>query len=711
MKIRSKLLVLLLTVSLLPALAIVFLTRISIRHLSSQISNDIQTKELRDATEGLTVHVHNYREAIMGSVSSLRVSLQLQVREVENRLVIQSPPLHPVSEKVAYGFYDALTDLSAINEAFRPQEDRSYSKNLNFRQQTLFLAEDVVPQKIQKDAARLWTMTPIYHDLYESNRGRIFWLYTGLENGLYTSYPGEEMAQLPADYDPRIRNWYRAAKEKQGDWVPPSIGIDVASQKLVLTVSAPVFRPDRVFAGVTAIDMTMDNMFAGLKIPSALKEKAELFLVTLGKPEAEIADELDILMHNWDTDDSGNWRVEVQMPKLLSADTDAFGKMLEDLKAEKSGLKIMEYKGKKAIWVYSGRIGRKAVLVMIVPYEVVLWLVEQTQAMLLDENIKHLRRAGFLIFVIVAVAAILSFFQAKKFTKPINQLALAANTLAEGDFSAHADIHTGDELQRLAEVFNDLGPKLHEHEKTQRSLALARAIQQNLLPQRAPEVPGFEIAGRCRYCDETGGDYFDFIHLPGSEKNKIGIVLGDVTGHGVGAALLMASARSILRNASLHFTGDLAELMAEFNDQLSEDTGDDKFMTLFYGALDSESRSLVWASGGHDPVLWYHRKQDAFEELPNTGPLTGYMKNMKYEQAGPITFEAGDILLVGTDGIWEAEDPSGQPYGKERLFEMIRTRIEDSAEQMVDAVIASVEAFSAPVSPSDDITLIIIKAL
>ncbi|MHC4773622.1 MAG: PP2C family protein-serine/threonine phosphatase [Planctomycetota bacterium] len=348
---------------------------------------------------------------------------------------------------------------------------------------------------------------------------------------------------------------------------------------------------------------------------------------------------------------------------------------------------------------------------MIVPFDVVIQLAHQTQSKLIDENLKQIRLAGLLILVVIVIAAVLSYIRAGKFTRPIDRLAVAANTLAEGDFSAKADIQTGDELQRLAEVFNDLGPKLAEHEKTQRSLALARAIQQNLLPQRAPEIDGFQIAGRCRYCDETGGDYFDFIHLPGSDKQKMGIVLGDVTGHGVGAALLMASARSILRNASLHFTGDLAALMTQFNDQLSEDTGDDKFMTLFYGALDAEHRSLTWASGGHDPALWYHRKANTFEELPNTGPLTGYMKDMPYEQAGPVTLETADILLVGTDGIWEAEDPNGKPYGKERLYDLIRKYQDNSAQEIVDVVVESVEDFCAPTAPADDVTLIVIKAV
>jgi sigma-B regulation protein RsbU (phosphoserine phosphatase) len=102
---------------------------------------------------------------------------------------------------------------------------------------------------------------------------------------------------------------------------------------------------------------------------------------------------------------------------------------------------------------------------------------------------------------------------------------------------------------------------------------------------------------------------------------------------------------------------------------------------------------------------------NTFEELPNTGPLTGYMKDMPYEQAGPVTLKVGDVLLVGTDGIWEAENTDGRPYGKERLHELIQTHKDHSSQQIVDMIIKSVEDFCAPVAPTDDVTLIVIKAI
>ncbi|MHC4881221.1 MAG: SpoIIE family protein phosphatase [Planctomycetota bacterium] len=710
MKIRHKLLVLLLLVSLVPVLITVVLTRLSIKRLSAQISRDIQAKQFQDVVEGVTVHVHNYREAILGSNNSLVLALQLQANEVEKRLSESSmTPPHPLGADRPFGLDEKL----ALPDE-RRQTQHPFSNELNFQAQQVFIPQGAAADQPQ-DLACLWTMTGVYHQLYESNRGKTLWHYTALHNGVLATYPARGSVHLPEDYDPRDRSWYQLAKNSPQGQVVAAITVDATAAKVVLTVAKPVYSPEGKFAGVTAIDRQMNDYFNTLKIPVPLQEKAGFYLVGLGRPEEPVSDELVIFWNNQankdDIQNRTDWRQTPDLPSLVSSDRVLFNQMIDDIKTDQSGVKTMEYNGKNAIWAYSGRIGRKAALVMIIPFDVVLELAQQTQTALIDENIKQARRAGLLVLAVVVIAAFLAYILAGKFTRPINNLATAANQLSEGDYSARTEIHSGDELQRLAEVFNEVGPRLKEHEKTQRSLALARAIQQNLLPQRAPEIDGFQIAGRCRYCDETGGDYFDFIHLPGTEKQKVGIVLGDVTGHGVGAALLMASARSILRNASQHFTGDLATLMSQFNDQLSEDTGEDKFMTLFYGVLDDETRSLTWASGGHDPALWYHRKADAFEELPNTGPLTGYMKDMPYEQAGPVTLETDDVLLVGTDGIWEAENPDAEPYGKERLHELIQMYKDRSAQQIVDVVVESVEDFCAPVAPADDVTLIVIKAI
>ena len=710
MKIRHKLLILLLTVSLLPVLITVFLTRFSIRRLSSQIASDIETKQFQDAAEGIKILIHNYREAVIGSNNSLQLALQLQAQQVEQRLANSAPKVSESEIDSQFGFNPELPIPIE-----RWLKEHPFSDSVSFQRQRLFLAGDTKPEKVKRDLDRLSTMTSVYHELYQANRGRTLWHYTSLDNGLHTSYPGRKTEALPNGYDPRKRPWYILAKESQDRQITASIIVDATTGEPVLTLSKPVYYPNGKFAGVTAIDRQMKDYFDGLKTPEALQKNAKLYLVGLGQPGEVIQDDLVVYWNDQakqsQAQDNVDWQDTIVLQSLTSSDQKTLTQMIEDIKADKDGIHTMEYKGKKAIWAYSRRIGRKATLIMIVPFDVVRQLADQTQSKLVGENLKQMRMAGLLILGVVVIAAALSYIRAGKFTRPIHKLAAAANMLAEGDFSAKADIQTGDELQRLAEVFNDLGPKLQEHEKTQRSLALARAIQQNLLPQQAPEIEGFQIAGRCRYCDETGGDYFDFIHLPGSQNQKVGIVLGDVTGHGVGAALLMASARSILRNASLHFTGDLAELMTQFNDQLSEDTGEDKFMTLFYGALDNTDRTLTWASGGHDPALWYHQHSDAFEELPNTGPLTGYMKDMPYEQAGPVTLEAGDILLVGTDGIWEAENTDGQPYGKDRLHELIRKYKDHTAQQIVDVVIESVEDFCAPGPPADDVTLIVIKAI
>jgi len=312
---------------------------------------------------------------------------------------------------------------------------------------------------------------------------------------------------------------------------------------------------------------------------------------------------------------------------------------------------------------------------------------------------------------VLAVVVGLAFASARKLTRPVLSLSEAATNLAAGDFDAKVDIKTGDELEALGDIFNDLGPILRDREKMKRSLEMAMEIQQHLLPHGSPVVEGFDVAGKSIYCDETGGDYYDFIELAELGSGRLGIALGDVSGHGIGAALLMAAARGVLRSHAARHGADLGKLFEALNQHLVRDTGEGQFMTLFYAVLDAEARSLLWTSGGHDPALWLKQSGGDIEELPNTGIPLGILEETSYQQAGPIELEPGDIVLVGTDGIWEARNTEGEMYGKDRLRKLLTDSASDSAAEIHDKIVEAVRQFRQARPQEDDVTLVVIKAL
>jgi sigma-B regulation protein RsbU (phosphoserine phosphatase) len=242
------------------------------------------------------------------------------------------------------------------------------------------------------------------------------------------------------------------------------------------------------------------------------------------------------------------------------------------------------------------------------------------------------------------------------------------------------------------------------------SLELARAIQQRLLPKSAPKLNHFDIAGMCKYSDETGGDYYDFVSLDETGPGKVSVILGDVTGHGIGAALLMASARSMLRNNLRYYKYDLSKVLFEFNNELTQDTDPDKFITLFLGVVDDQKHQISWTLGGHDPALWYQQKNDTFEELKSVGVPIGFVPDMTFEQAGPVKLQKGDIVTIGTDGIWEATNEAGKMYGKKRLMETIKTHRDKSAEEICQEIIRAVLNYCQPHPQEDDITVVVVKA-
>lgn len=245
-----------------------------------------------------------------------------------------------------------------------------------------------------------------------------------------------------------------------------------------------------------------------------------------------------------------------------------------------------------------------------------------------------------------------------------------------------------------------------EHKK---ALVLAGEVQKSLLPQEKPRVKGLDIAGRNLSCDEIGGDYYDFLWRHESRQGAVSIVVGDISGHGVDSALLMTTARAFLRMRAAQ-PGSDSEIISEMNNHLANDVhGTGKFMTMFYLAIDPEKRELTWVRAGHDPALVYTPATDRFEELKGTGIALGVVDDFLYHEHHKQGLQNGQVIAVGTDGIWEAFNGEGQMFGKQRLREILRANAGSTAEDILGAVYAALHTFMNGAKYADDITLVIIK--
>lgn len=243
----------------------------------------------------------------------------------------------------------------------------------------------------------------------------------------------------------------------------------------------------------------------------------------------------------------------------------------------------------------------------------------------------------------------------------------------------------------------------------QRALELAREIQRSFLPD-LPELRGFDIAGYSESCDETGGDYIDYgphSDASGQATDRLFLAIGDVSGHGVGSALIMATSRAFLR-ALLTQSDDLAEVFERLNRLVGRDVQRGQFMTLFAGIADPVAGTLTYTSAGHDPALLWRAGQATVEELGATGPPVGVVPDGAFPteqvEVGP-----GDLLVLTTDGVWEPTSPSGESFGRERLKEVVLASASRSPEQVVEAIHREVLGFRGTTRLRDDFSLVVLR--
>jgi serine phosphatase RsbU (regulator of sigma subunit) len=248
-----------------------------------------------------------------------------------------------------------------------------------------------------------------------------------------------------------------------------------------------------------------------------------------------------------------------------------------------------------------------------------------------------------------------------------------------------------------------------EHDMIKQSLDLAREVQQNLLPHKNPQMERLDIAGRSIYCDETGGDYYDFIGSDAGENGQLAIAIGDVSGHGISSALLMATVRSSLRQR-LSQPGGAGDIISDVNRQLAHDVEDSgQFMTLFYLMIDPTKQELQWVRAGHDPAIFYDAGTDTFEELGGSGVALGVMEDSIFKAYTKTALSKGQIIFLCTDGIWESRNQKREMFGKEPIYDIIRKNSSLNANEILNAILESLKHFQQGAKIEDDITLVVIK--
>jgi len=577
-----------------------------------------------------------------------------------------------------------------------------------------FLAPGVTKESVADELSALSETDDMIRPLAASD-SRLTMVYIGTGSGILWTHPWDNA--LPASYDPRNRDWFtRARNSSQVIWSDPYV--DAGSRGLMVTCSQQAGTDGSDRTWIVATDVTLDTINSQIINTQVSERGYALLLDSRGT----------VISRPGITTGDSKWDESFKSENLIDSDNTALSAVARDMVAGQSGVARVNLSGEEKYIAYAPLKSVNWSLAIVMPVDDVIAPAVETRTRIVNATgetgtfLNQQMTAATSLFVVLfivlfVIVTIISVMFANIITRPVDELRRGSEAIGAGNLDHRVRIETGDEFEDLANSFNTMAVNLRnnmdelqrttaEKERFAKELEIAKGIQQSFLPDSAPEIAGIELVAKNVPALEVGGDFYDFIPVT---KDRWGLVIADVSGKGVPAALFMALSRTLIRASTL-VDADPAQSIGHANRMICEDSKTSMFVTLFYAVLDAREMTLNYVNAGHNPPLLLQDGASAVRLLKAEGIALGVIDDVDL-QSVKVNLKPGDVLVLYTDGVTEAINNKEEEFGEERLLLVITENRNRPAQEIMDRILAAITAFAGDQPQFDDITLMVLRAV
>ena len=552
--------------------------------------------------------------------------------------------------------------------------------------------ESVLLKDVEKEMYLLGNVEQVWHNVMTSNNGIISPIYLGTESGLMVGYDDRpDLNDLYYDYSKS--SWYTLAK-KTGRVCFTNLYMDIYKRGLMITCSAPFYDADNNFKGVVGMDILISNLYKTIvDLDLGGDKEAYAFLVD---------NEGNII---------NNDNLEVQAKRLFN-EIGITPYVAAQILSGKTGVSIT---AGKIYYAYTPIESTGWKFCVRMPERVILAPVQSIHRRVLLTILLY----SEIFIVILIIVAVASRKFSNKLTKPIMELSYDVKEISSGNLDYKAKIYDNDEIGDLAKNFNEMAVSLKDYiknlaavtaekERIGAELNVATQIQADMLPRIFPPFPErkeFDIYATMTPAKEVGGDFYDFFLI---DENHLGLVIADVSGKGVPAALFMVIAKTLIKNRAL-MGGKPHEILHDVNEQLCEGNEAELFVTVWLGILDITTGKVTASNAGHEYPALKRANEESFELIKSKhSPAVATMEGMKFRE-NEFDLQPGDILYVYTDGVAEATNSANELYGTDRMIEALNKNANVTATELLINMKHEVDEFTGDAPQFDDITMLCLK--